>query len=97
MRLDKFLKVSRLIKRRTLAKEVCDQGRIQINGRPSKASSEVKAGDLLTITFGTKVVEAKVNAIAEHVNKNQAAELYTVVSENKIQGDPIWDDEDDRN
>jgi ribosomal 50S subunit-recycling heat shock protein len=97
MRLDKFLKVSRLIKRRTLAKEVCDQGRIQINGRPSKASSEVKAGDLLTITFGTKVVEAKVNAIADHVSKNQAAELYTVVSENKIQGDPTWDDEDDHN
>lgn len=80
-----------------MAKEVCDQGRIQINGRPSKASSEVKAGDLLTITFGTKVVEAKVNAVAEHVSKTQAAELYTVVSENRIQGDPSWDDEDDRN
>ncbi|GAX88656.1 RNA-binding S4 domain-containing protein [Effusibacillus lacus] len=95
MRLDKFLKVSRLIKRRTLAKEVCEQGRIQINGRPSKASSGVKAGDLLTITFGTKVVEVKVNAIAEHASKDQAAELYTVVSEKRIQGDPRWDDEDD--
>lgn len=96
MRLDKFLKVSRLIKRRTLAKEVCDQGRIHINGRPSKASSEVKAGDLLKITFGTKVVEVKVNQIAEHVSKEQASDLYTIVSEEKVQGDPKWDDEDDR-
>lgn len=96
MRLDKFLKVSRLIKRRTLAKEVCDQGRIQINGRPSKASSEVKAGDLLKITFGTKVVEVKVNQIAEHAAKDQANQLYTVVSEEKIEGDPKWDDGDDQ-
>lgn len=96
MRLDKFLKVSRLIKRRTLAKEVCDQGRIQINGRPSKASSEVKAGDLLTIAFGTKVVEVKVNAVAEHASKDRAADLYTVVSETRINGDPKWDDGDDR-
>ncbi|WP_018131763.1 RNA-binding S4 domain-containing protein [Effusibacillus pohliae] len=88
MRLDKFLKVSRLIKRRTLAKEVCEQGRIRINGRPSKASSEVKAGDVLTITFGTKIVEVKVNTVAEHASKEQAADLYTVVSEKRIEGDP---------
>ncbi|BCJ87402.1 RNA-binding S4 domain-containing protein [Effusibacillus dendaii] len=95
MRLDKFLKVSRLIKRRTLAKEVCDKGRIQINGRPSKASSEVKAGDLLRITFGTKIVEVKVLAVAEHASKDQAANLYMVLSEKRIEGDPSMDDEDD--
>jgi ribosomal 50S subunit-recycling heat shock protein len=93
MRLDKFLKVSRLIKRRTLAKEVCDQGRIQINGRPSKASSEVKAGDLLKITFGTKVVKVTIDQIAEHATKEQASRMYTLISEEKIEGDPKWDDE----
>lgn len=76
-----------------MAKEVCDQGRIQINGRPSKASSEVKAGDLLKVTFGTKVVEVKVDQIAEHATKDQASHMYTLVSEEKIEGDPKWDDE----
>ncbi|GIM46052.1 RNA-binding S4 domain-containing protein [Collibacillus ludicampi] len=95
MRLDKFLKVSRLIKRRTLAKEICDQGRIQINGRPAKASTEVRVDDVLTITFGTKIVEVKVHAIAEHVKKEQAAEMYTVLSETRKSGNPEWDDSED--
>jgi ribosomal 50S subunit-recycling heat shock protein len=95
MRLDKFLKVSRLIKRRTLAKEICDQGRIQINGRPAKASTEVRIDDRLTITFGTKIVEVKVNAIAEHVKKEQATEMYTVLSETRKSGNPEWDDSED--
>lgn len=95
MRLDKFLKVSRLIKRRTLAKEVCDQGRIQVNGRPAKASTEVRVNDILMITFGTKIVEAKVNFIAEHVKKEQTADMYTILSETRKSGNPEWDDKED--
>lgn len=95
MRLDKFLKVSRLIKRRTLAKEICDQGRIQINGRPAKASTDVQVNDRLTITFGTKILEVQVQAVAEHVKKEQAAAMYTVLSETKKSDHPVWDEKDD--
>ncbi|PWK07871.1 RNA-binding S4 domain-containing protein [Tumebacillus permanentifrigoris] len=83
MRLDKYLKVSRLIKRRTLAKEVCDQGRIVINGRQAKASTSVAAGDLLTITFGQKIVEARVEMLQESAKKDLAAQMYTIVSETR--------------
>lgn len=69
MRLDKFLKVSRLIKRRTLAKEVADQGRITINGKVAKASSSVKAGDELAIRFGQKIVTARVEELRDTVKK----------------------------
>ncbi|CAM5212763.1 Ribosomal 50S subunit-recycling heat shock protein OS=Ureibacillus acetophenoni OX=614649 GN=SAMN05877842_12334 PE=4 SV=1 [Ureibacillus acetophenoni] len=72
MRLDKFLKVSRLIKRRTLAKEVAEQGRITINGKVAKASSSVKIGDELAIRFGQKVVTAKVEDLRENVRKEDA-------------------------
>jgi len=71
MRLDKFLKVSRLIKRRTLAKEVADQGRITINGKIAKASSTVKAGDELAIRFGQKVVTARVDELRDTVKKEE--------------------------
>lgn len=81
MRLDKFLKVSRLIKRRTLAKEVAEQGRITINGNQAKASANVEAGDELTIQFGQKVVTIRVNDVREHVKKEDAASLYTVLKE----------------
>jgi ribosomal 50S subunit-recycling heat shock protein len=84
MRLDKFLKVSRLIKRRTLAKEVADQGRIQINGTPAKASSNVKVGDELTIQFGQKLVTVKINELHESTKKEDAANMYTVIREEKI-------------
>jgi len=86
MRLDKFLKVSRLIKRRTLAKEVADQGRISINGMQAKASSSVKAGDVLTIKFGQKLVTVKIDAIKDTSKKEEAASMYTVVKEERIQG-----------
>ncbi|NPV92628.1 MAG: RNA-binding S4 domain-containing protein [Firmicutes bacterium] len=76
MRLDKFLKVSRLIKRRTLAKEVCDAGRVEINGRSAKAASEVKPGDLLTIGFGGKQVRVEVLELAENVPAVLAKNLY---------------------
>ncbi|WP_026693212.1 RNA-binding S4 domain-containing protein [Peribacillus kribbensis] len=84
MRLDKFLKVSRLIKRRTLAKEVADQGRIAINGTTAKASSNVKAGDQMEIRFGQKVVKVQVEKLQENSRKEEAAEMYTILSEDKI-------------
>jgi ribosomal 50S subunit-recycling heat shock protein len=84
MRLDKFLKVSRLIKRRTLAKEVSDQGRITINGQQAKASSTVKEGDELTIRFGQRIVTVKVEKLQETSRKEDAAEMYSVIKEERI-------------
>lgn len=81
MRLDKFLKVSRLIKRRTVAKDVSDQGRIWINGREAKASSTVKTGDELVIRFGQKSVTVRVERIAETTRKEEAGTMYTVLKE----------------
>ena len=76
MRLDKFLKVSRLIKRRTVANEACDAGRVTINGKPAKASTAVKAGDILEIGFGTKAVKVEVLNVQETVRKDDAKEMY---------------------
>ncbi|WP_226679384.1 RNA-binding S4 domain-containing protein [Mesobacillus jeotgali] len=87
MRLDKFLKVSRLIKRRTLAKEVSDQGRISVNGVPAKASTNVKAGDELAIRFGQKIVSARIERIQETSRKDEAAGMYTLLGEERIPGD----------
>lgn len=84
MRLDKFLKVSRLIKRRTLAKEVADQGRIKINGNVAKASSDVKVGDELTVQFGRKIVTAKIEKIVETTKKDEASNMYTIIKEENI-------------
>lgn len=76
MRLDKFLKVSRLIKRRTVANEACDAGRVMVNGRPAKASVNVKEGDIIEIQFGTKSVKVKVLSVQETVRKEAAQEMY---------------------
>lgn len=76
MRLDKYLKVSRIIKRRTVANEACDAGRVTINGRPAKASADVKEGDILEIQFGTKPVKVKVLSIQETVRKEEAKEMF---------------------
>ena len=76
MRLDKFLKVSRLIKRRTIANEACDVGRVMINDRPAKASAQVKVGDILEIQFGTKAVKVEVLHVQETVKKDEAQELF---------------------
>ncbi|MFP3917776.1 RNA-binding S4 domain-containing protein [Lysinibacillus telephonicus] len=84
MRLDKFLKVSRLIKRRTLAKEVADQGRITINGKVAKAGSAVKVGDELAIRFGQKVVTARVEDLRENVRKEDAMKMFTILKEEKL-------------
>lgn len=84
MRLDKFLKVSRLIKRRTLAKEVSDQGRISINGIQAKASSTVKVGDELTVKFGQKQVFVRIDRVQETSKKEEASEMYTLIKEERI-------------
>ncbi len=76
MRLDKFLKVSRLIKRRTVANEACAGGRVTVNGKQAKPSADVKVGDVVEITFGNRAVRVKVLRIAETVGKDEAAQLY---------------------
>lgn len=76
MRLDKYLKVSRLIKRRTVANEACDAGRVMINEKPAKASAEVKAGDVITIQFGNKDVKVEVLSVQEAVRKEEAKEMF---------------------
>ena len=76
MRLDKYLKVSRLIKRRTVANEACDAGRVLINDRPAKASAQVKEGDVLEIQFVSKAVRVEVLNVQETVKKEEAQELY---------------------
>ncbi|MBP2019890.1 ribosomal 50S subunit-recycling heat shock protein [Symbiobacterium terraclitae] len=81
MRIDKFLKVSRVIKRRTLAKEVCDAGRVQVNGRLAKAGTEVKPGDTVFIDFGRRQLTFRVLEVREHVRAAEARELYEVLAE----------------
>ena len=76
MRLDKYLKVSRLIKRRTVANEACDAGRVLLNDRPARASASVKAGDIIEIQFGTSSVKVEVRDVQETVRKDDAKELY---------------------
>ena len=75
MRLDKYLKVSRLIKRRTVANEACDAGRVMVNGKPAKASANVKQGDTITIQFGNKEVKVEVLDVQETVKKEEAKDL----------------------
>lgn len=76
MRLDKYLKVSRLIKRRTVANEACDAGRVMVNDKPAKAGTNIKPGDVIEITFGTKPVKVEVVSVQETVKKEEAAELF---------------------
>ena len=79
MRLDKYLKVSRLIKRRTVANEACDSGRGMINGKVSKASTEVKLGDIIEIQFGNKEVKVKVTEIIDSTKKEQAKDMFEYI------------------
>lgn len=76
MRLDKFLKVSRLIKRRTVANEACDAGRVLVNGKPAKASVKVKVGDVIEIQFGIKTVKVEVLDIQDTTKKEEAKDLF---------------------
>lgn len=79
MRLDKYLKLSRLIKRRTVANEACDAGRVSVNGKPARASYDVKPGDRLTITFGSRTVSVEVLKVDEYATKDSAAAMYRVI------------------
>ena len=81
MRLDKFLKVSRVIKRRTVANEACDSGRVTINGRVAKASSNVKCGDIVEIKFGEKIVKFEVTRVDEIIKKEEASEMFKIIEE----------------
>ncbi len=76
MRLDKYLKVSRLIKRRTVANEACDAGRVLVNDKPARASYDVKEGDVLTIQMGQKPISVRVLSVVEHTKKEDASDLY---------------------
>ena len=95
MRLDKYLKVSRLIKRRTVAKEISDQGRISINGKVAKSSSDVSTNDELEIRCGNKSLTVKVLKIVETTKKDEAADMYEIVSETFAQD--FRTDSDDAN
>ena len=79
MRIDKFLKVSRIIKRRTLANEACDGGRVSLNGKAAKAGAEVKAGDEIEIRFGNNVTKLRVLRVSEHVSKAETKEMYELL------------------
>lgn len=79
MRLDKFLKVSRIIKRRTVANDACDNAHVTVNGRPAKASYDVKENDIIEVTFGTRTLKICVLDVKEHVLKEDASSLYKVL------------------
>lgn len=79
MRLDKFLKVSRIIKRRTVANEACDGGRVMINGKAARASYDVKVGDVIEIAFGSRPFKARVTDVREYTKKDDAALLYEII------------------
>ena len=79
MRLDKYLKVSRLIKRRSVANEACDAGRVSVNGKTARASYDVKVGDEIEIAFGNKTVNVRVTKVAETVKKDEAGDMYEMI------------------
>ena len=79
MRLDKYLKVSRIIKRRTVANYACDAAHVSVNGRTVKASYDVKVGDVIEVTFGQRTLKVRVSDVREHVGKNEAATMYEIV------------------
>ena len=80
MRLDKYLKVSRLIKRRTVANEACDAGRVSVNGKVTRASYDVKVGDEIEITFGNRTDKVRVTKVTETVKKDEASEMYEMIN-----------------
>ncbi len=81
MRLDKYLKVSRLIKRRTIANEACDAGRVMVNGKPARASYDIKLGDVIALSLGSRQLSVRVLAVQETVAKNDAAMLYEIIGQ----------------
>ena len=89
MRLDKFLKVSRLIKRRTVAKEVCEAGRIEVNGRAAKAGHEIKVGDELKVSFGNRRLRVRVVELRDSVRTEDADKLYEILEDKRIEREPL--------
>lgn len=87
MRLDKYLKVSRIIKRRPVAKEVTDKGRVEVNGKLAKAGTSLKVGDVIKIRFGNKLLETRVLLLTENARKEDAQKMYEIISETRINGD----------
>lgn len=83
MRLDKYLKVSRIIKRRTIASEACDKKRVSVNGNQAKAGKDVKAGDVVEVRFGANTLKVKILQVAETVRKENAGEMYEILEESK--------------
>ncbi|MEE3307743.1 RNA-binding S4 domain-containing protein [Sharpea azabuensis] len=83
MRLDKFLKVSRIVKRRTLSKEISDASRVKVNGRVAKPGLKLKVGDIIEVTFGRTILKVRVKKLVEHVLKDDASELYEVIEESE--------------
>ena len=79
MRIDKYLKVSSIIKRRTVANEACDAGRVTVNGRPAKASADVKVGDVIEVAFGNRTVKAEILSVEESKRKEDAADMYRLL------------------
>lgn len=79
MRLDKYLKVSRIIKRRTVANDACDSSHVTVNGRPAKASLDIKEGDVITVTFGARILKVRVLSVKESIRKEDAVMMYEVL------------------
>ena len=89
MRLDKYLKVSRLIKRRTVANEACDGGRVSVNGKQAKASTKVKVGDVIEIQFGNKTVAAEILKVADTTKKEEAKDMFRSEEEAEVNKKPL--------
>lgn len=83
MRLDKYLKISRLMKRRTVANEACDAGRVLVNSKPARASYDVKLGDVIEITLGARSIQAKVVSVDEYATKESASSMYQILSDGR--------------
>ena len=88
MRLDKYLKISRLIKRRTIANEACDAGRVSVNGKQARASYDVKEKDEIELTLGSRLVKLRVLSVNEYARKDEAAQMYEILEEQKRSGLP---------
>ena len=86
MRIDKYLKVSRIIKRRTVANEACDAGRVTVNGRIARASADVKPGDIIEVAFGNRLMRVEVVSVEETKHKEDAADMYRVLETLTIEG-----------
>jgi ribosomal 50S subunit-recycling heat shock protein len=81
MRLDKYLKVSRIIKRRSVANDACDAGRVSLNGKTAKPAADVKAGDIIEIRFGGNLIKAEIVSVNENAKKNEASEMFRIIEE----------------